>query len=138
MKTLREWMLGKLRRMAHQGYDEFSDYLHGHHDGCIKALHEVLQELEACEDIEQGDEDMEGTSIREVPLLYEDARPIKAIYWESEAGAEHAVGRSGVTKILSYLDHTTLWFAVYQGDFLSRRVPAYEVCVLYADSGEKK
>jgi len=124
MKPLREWILEERDKYPSGGL-------------AYNALSGVLNELSAREDIEQGDDAIEGTPIHEVPLLYEDARPITAIYWESEAGAEHTVGRDGVTKIVPYLDHTTLWFAVYQGDFLSRRVPAYEVCVLYANTGDK-
>ncbi len=135
MKPLREWIEGEVKRV--EAKPQYTEGQQAFHFGYVSGLRSVQLEVQGREDAEQVDETIEGARIREVPLLYEDARPIAAIYWESEAGAEHAVGRSGVTKILSYLDNTTLWFAVYQGDFLSRRVPAYEVCVLYANSGEK-
>jgi len=135
MKPLREWIQDKIKEM--ETWDCYADVQVAFQEGFGRAYNNVLNELQAREDAEQQDGVVQGTPICEVPLLYEDARPITAIYWESEAGAEHTVGRAGVTKIVPYLDHTTLWFAVYQGDFLSRRVPAYEVCVLYANSGEE-
>lgn len=53
-----------------------------------------------------------------------DSRAIKEIALTGDSGDYWNVGRSGVTRIVPYLENNQVWFAVYEGDWLSVRVNA--------------
>ena len=67
--------------------------------------------------------------------ITEDPRPIEALYWNDVDGNSLRIGRKGVTKIEAYGEsgmHCDLpWLAVFKGDEIFSRVPAYQVEIHY-------
>lgn len=53
MKSLGEWILDKLGKVAVAGSERHSDYTQGYRDGCAEALHSVLCELKVREEAER-------------------------------------------------------------------------------------
>lgn len=76
----------------------------------------------------------------DVPIIYDDLRPIASIWFECEVGTHHAVGTHGCTKIVAYKEYGDYafvpWLAVYHGDHLQARVPARLVTIIYADTNK--
>lgn len=74
----------------------------------------------------------------EVPLIYDDCREIKAIWFPGEDAGGYSVGSKNysATKIVAYKEHGQMdfvpFFAVYDGDHLECRIPAHMVMVVYA------
>ncbi|HYE38190.1 hypothetical protein [Methylocaldum sp.] len=68
-------------------------------------------------------------------LIYDDPRPVLGIYYDDEQGTSHSVGTCGCTAIVAYKEHGVgdyqPFFAVYYGDELRARVPAWKVSVGY-------
>jgi hypothetical protein len=81
-----------------------------------------------------------ASKAKPVPI-WKDEREIKDI-WEigvEEMPAGWLVGTSGVTKIVAYCDDgirdgDIAWFAVYKGEEIVARVPAYGFGVEYKES----
>ena len=77
-----------------------------------------------------------GKLTSDIPLIYDDPRPISGIYYHGEDAGGYSVDMSGVTRISAYREHGqsdfTPFFAVFQGDHLQARVPASAVTVTYA------
>ena len=72
----------------------------------------------------------------EVDKILEDRRTIVGIYWNNEEGEHVRVGNFGYTRIVAYGECGMCcdipWLAVYKGDELISRVPAWQVQIQYA------
>ena len=74
-----------------------------------------------------------------VPLIFDDPRPIKSIWFDGEDAGGYCTVTPGfdVTKIVAYrengqMDHVP-FYAVFDGEHIKARVPAQLVTVIYAD-----
>lgn len=77
-----------------------------------------------------------------IPTIAQDAREIKRLHFDDKDFTYYTAGQCGVTKIVAYqekgpLDFFTC-FAVYHGEEIIARVPAWKVTVLYKTDIEKK
>lgn len=75
-----------------------------------------------------------------VPSLVDRRRPIKHICehgLSEEDTTSYYVGRSGVTRIVPYIERGEAWLAVYKDDQVHARVPAKAMIITYkeAESG---
>ncbi len=82
---------------------------------------------------------LKGDKMNNVIRLKNDARDIEAVIFQNDW--EHKVGRYGVTKIVHYRElmevHYPTWIAVYKGDEIYARIPAYQVSIYYKIEKEK-
>lgn len=66
-----------------------------------------------------------------------DARAISGIYWDDFDGECRVVGLAGVTKIEAYEEKGPLdfmpWIAVWMGNAIELRVPAWRVAIDYRE-----
>lgn len=74
--------------------------------------------------------------MEDVPLIYDDPREIRSIWYPGENEEGWSITRPSISKIVAYREHGVLdfmpYFAVYDSDgAITARVPAYMVSVSY-------
>jgi len=69
MKSLSEWILDKLGKIAVAGGEHHSDSTQGYRDGCVATLHSMLAELNAREGKEDLSESYVFAGPRMAPIL---------------------------------------------------------------------
>lgn len=71
--------------------------------------------------------------------LANDRRPIESISWDDAKGSGFTVGSNGCTKIEAYEENGEYcmlpMLAVFVGDEIKARIPAYKVSVFYTVPG---
>lgn len=76
----------------------------------------------------------------EVPLIFDETQPVFGLWYQEGGG--YRVGENKVTKIVAYKEHGQMefvpFFAVYRGEELFRRIPAYMVIADYQTPESRK
>ena len=71
-----------------------------------------------------------------IPIL-QDEQPIMSIEWEDSV-SRFAVGTGGITSIVAYGEYgehsIVTWLAIYLGEEIVYRVPAWQVMISYIKS----